>query len=64
MVFDVGGTISGTFYIPSNTTIDGFSAPSPGITFTGGTGSAGILNVENVSNIVIQGVRIREYEQR
>ena len=59
VVFDVGGTISGTFYIPSNTTIDGFSAPSPGITFTGGSGSAGILNVENVSNIVIQGVRIR-----
>jgi hypothetical protein len=59
VVFDVGGTISGTFYIPSNTTIDGFSAPSPGITFTGGTGAAGILNIENVSNIIIQGVRIR-----
>src|SRR6185312_2027160 len=59
VVFDVGGTISGTFNIPSNTTIDGFSAPSPGITFTGGTGSAGILVIENVSNIIIQGVRIR-----
>ena len=59
VVFDVGGTISGTFYIPSNTTIDGFSAPSPGITFTGGTGSAGILNVENVSNIIVQGIRVR-----
>jgi hypothetical protein len=59
VVFDVAGTISGTFYIPSNTFIDGFSAPSPGITFTGGTGSAGILNLTNVNNIIIQGVRIR-----
>src|SRR6185312_10607977 len=59
VVFDVGGTISGTFNIPSNTTIDGFSAPSPGITITGGTGSAGILTIENVSNIIIQGIRIR-----
>ena len=59
VVFDVGGTISGTFNIPSNTTIDGFSAPSPGITITGGTGSAGILTIEDVSNIIIQGIRIR-----
>ena len=59
VVFDVGGTISGTFYIPSNTTIDGFSAPSPGITITGGTASAGIFNIVDVNNIIIQGIRIR-----
>ena len=43
VVFDVAGTISGSFKIPSNTFVDGFSAPSPGITFTGGAQSSGVL---------------------
>jgi hypothetical protein len=59
VVFDVAGTISGSFKIPSNTFVDGFSAPSPGITFTGGAQSSGVLVVQNVSNVIIQGIRVR-----
>ena len=59
VVFDVAGTISGTFDMPSNIFLDGFSAPSPGITLTGGTGSAGVVNINGVNNIIIQGLKIR-----
>ena len=59
VVFDVSGTIDGTFYVPSSTCVDGFSAPSPGVVFTGGTGSAGVLNLVDVHDVVVQGVRVR-----
>jgi len=60
IIFDAGGTYNGTqFNIPSNTFIDCFSAPSA-VLFTGGAGSGGILALSNnVSNIIIQGCRIR-----
>lgn len=58
IVFDVGGTIKGSFAVPANTTIDGFSAPAPGITLTGG-GTSSCLLVHS-SNVIIQGLRIRD----
>ena len=58
VVFDIGGTITGLFSVPANTTIDGFSAPLPGITLTGG-GTSSCLLVHS-SNVIIQGLRIRD----
>lgn len=57
VVFDIGGTITGSFSIPANTTIDGFSAPLPGITLTGGTSSCLLVHS---SNVIIQGLQIRD----
>ena len=56
VVFGVAGTIrlSSTIEVPSNVTIDGFSAPPPGITVTNRA-----FNIWNASNIVLQGFRIR-----
>ena len=60
VVFDVGGTINLSSYInmKSNTTIDGFTSPAPGITITGGSGG-GTLNLVGVNNIIIRGIRVR-----
>jgi pectate lyase len=57
IVFGVAGTIwlSSTIDVPSNVTIDGFSAPPPGITVANRA-----FNVWNTSNIVLQGFRIRD----
>ena len=54
--FAVAGTISlsSTIDVPSNVTIDGFSAPSPGITVTNRA-----FNVWDTSNIIMQGFRIQ-----
>jgi len=56
VVFDVGGTISlsGEITAKSNTTIDGFTAPSPGITLRNAA-----LGVYNNSNVIIRGIRHR-----
>ena len=60
MVFDVGGTISGTFYIPSNTSMDGFSALLPRESrLLAVLRRLEFSTLSNVSNIIIQGVRIR-----
>jgi hypothetical protein len=72
--FEVSGTIKLATYLPmfhQNLTLDGFSAPSPGITLTGGS-SDGCMEVygpgytdgitipgAHAANIVIQGIRFR-----
>ncbi len=61
VVFDVGGTISLTSAIlvrGANITIDGFTAPSPGITLTGWGFDWHYLR--GVANIIARGVRIRD----
>jgi len=57
VVFDVSGTITiaSTLAIPSNTTIDGTTAPGSGITVTGYNTS-----MSGGSNIVIRNMRFRE----
>lgn len=57
VVFDVAGTITitSTLVIPSNTTIDGTTAPSPGITVTGYNTS-----MSGRHDIVIRNMRFRE----
>jgi hypothetical protein len=52
--FSFSGTISGNFTLANNVTIDGFSAPSPGITFTG---SGDVIIPGN--NNIIQGIRVK-----
>ena len=74
IVFDVGGTINATTFLSvrSNVTIDGFTAPSPGITVRnvsgadqpafsiyGGEPNAGCTN-SAVGNVVVRGIRIRQ----
>ncbi|OGZ11820.1 MAG: hypothetical protein A2942_02615, partial [Candidatus Lloydbacteria bacterium RIFCSPLOWO2_01_FULL_50_20] len=56
VVFDVGGTINllSEITAKSNTTIDGFTAPSPGITL-----SDNALGVYFNQNVVIRGIRHR-----
>jgi len=61
--FSVGGGIDlySGLDVPAHTTIDGSSAPSPGITLWGehtGTGGTGVVNVGE-SDVVIRGLRIR-----
>lgn len=57
VVFDVAGTIriTSALVIPSNTTLDGTTAPSPGITVTGYNTS-----VSGRHDIVIRNLRFRE----
>lgn len=57
IVFDLAGTITITssLVIPSNTTIDGTTAPSPGITVTGYNTS-----MSGATNVVIRNMRFRE----
>ncbi len=61
--FAVGGEIvlrSG-LDVPNNTTIDGPSAPAPGITLRGeraGAAGTGVLNLYE-SNVIVRGIRIR-----
>jgi hypothetical protein len=57
IVFDVSGTITITssLVILSNTTIDGTTAPSPGITVTGYNTS-----MSGASNVIVQNMRFRE----
>jgi pectate lyase len=70
IVFDVGGTVDMTnatsLNVRSNVTIDGLTAPSPGITLvnnkpTGADEGAEppVLNISNVNNVVVRGLRIR-----
>jgi hypothetical protein len=66
VVFDVGGTISLADYLfvtGGNVTIDGFTAPAPGITLQNATPTTpGTLVMEGPrtgSNIVIRGIRHR-----
>ena len=58
--FAVAGTIalSSTINVPSNVTIDGFSARAPGITVTNRA-----FNVWDASNVIMQGFRIRSIGQ-
>jgi hypothetical protein len=57
IVFDVAGTITITssLVIPSNTTIDGTTAPSPGITVTGYNTS-----MSGATNVIVRNIRFRE----
>jgi len=57
IVFDIGGTInlSSDLRVSSNTTIDGLSAPSPGITLRGRT----LIMEDEVNNIIVRGIRVR-----
>lgn len=57
VVFDVAGTITiaSALVIPNNTTIDGTTAPSPGITVTGYNTS-----VSGRHDIVVRNIRFRE----
>ncbi|ATC62567.1 hypothetical protein CMV30_00455 [Nibricoccus aquaticus] len=57
VVFDVAGTIriTSALVVPTNTTIDGTTAPSPGITVTGYNTSCSDRN-----NIIIRNIRFRE----
>ncbi len=62
VVFNVGGDVvlRAELVIPANTTIDGLSAPAPGVTLWGdrlGTGG-GVLEI-NASNVIVRGLRIR-----
>lgn len=65
IVFDVGGTISGFSFrggnegAISNVTIDGTTAPSPGITLDG-EGGADVLSFENANNnnIIVKSIRV------
>jgi pectate lyase len=71
IVFDVGGTIdmtnSSSLNVRSNVTIDGLTAPSPGITLvnnkpTGADEGAEppVITISNVNNVVVRGIRIRK----
>ena len=57
VVFDVAGTviIKSALVILSNTTVDGTTAPSPGITVTGYNTSC-----SNSNNIIVRNIRFRE----
>jgi Pectate lyase len=57
IVFDVAGTITiaTQLAVPSNTTLDGSTAPSPGITISGHSTS-----VSGKNNIIIRHLRFRE----
>lgn len=65
IVFDVGGTISnfsfrgGNVGATANITIDGTTAPSPGITLDGG-GGQDVLSFENSNNnnIIVKSIRV------
>jgi pectate lyase len=69
IVFDgltAGGTINLTsqLNVRSNVTIDGFTAPSPGITLRNDapfddTGWPPILNISGMNNVVVRGIRVR-----
>ena len=61
--FTVGGDIAllSGLDVPNRTTIDGSSAPAPGITLLGesaGAGGTGVLNLYQ-SNVIVRGLRIR-----
>ena len=62
VVFAVGGDVVllAELAVPANTTIDGLSAPTPGITLWGDRvgPSGGALEI-NASNVVVRGLRIR-----
>jgi pectate lyase len=62
VVFTVAGDVVllAELVVPTNTTIDGLSAPAPGITLWGdrlGAGG-GVLEI-NASNVIVRGLRIR-----
>jgi pectate lyase len=66
VVFDVGGTITLTsplFVMGANVTIDGFTAPPPGITLAGNgliiRGNVGINNLTPSHDVIVRGLRIR-----
>ena len=56
VVFDVGGAIElgGELQVKSNVTVDGFTAPSPGITLRNSA-----IGVYNNNNVIIRGIRHR-----
>lgn len=60
IVFAVSGTITGRFDMSNivNFTIDGTTAPYPGITFTGNGGEAAISIANGCSNIVVIGLTL------
>ena len=57
VVFDVAGTInlSSELRVKSNTTVDGFTAPSPGITLRMRT-----VGIDNATNVIVRGLRVRD----
>ncbi|MBC7949824.1 MAG: heparin lyase I family protein [Chitinophagaceae bacterium] len=61
IVFDVAGTINNfsyTGYNVTNLTIDGTTAPSPGITVSGGS-SNGIAFEDGCHDIIVKNIRVR-----
>lgn len=60
IIFAVSGTITGRFDMANTTnlTIDGTTAPYPGITFTGNGGEAAISIANGCSNIVVMGLTL------
>jgi pectate lyase len=65
VVFDVAGTISlgSTIYIDESfLTIDGSTAPSPGITVRPASSSRNAIVLENAHDIIIQGLRLQGYD--
>lgn len=63
VVFDVAGTIepkSGNIYVGgANITVDGFSAPAPGITIRG-FGGLRIRNDHGAHDVIVRGIKIRD----
>ncbi len=57
VVFDVAGTInlSSELRVKGNTTVDGFTAPSPGITVRMRT-----VGIDNATNVIVRGLRVRD----
>ena len=62
VLFAVGGDIALAegVDVPANTTLDGLSAPAPGVTLWGDavTGGRGVINVFE-SNVIVRGLRVR-----
>jgi pectate lyase len=65
VVFDVAGTISlgSTIYIDDSfLTIDGSTAPAPGITIRPASSSSNAIVLENAHDIIIQDLRLQGYD--
>jgi Calx-beta domain/Right handed beta helix region/Divergent InlB B-repeat domain/Pectate lyase len=64
IVFDVGGTITLSqtlFIVDPYLTIDGTTAPAPGITVRPQDSSTTALAIENTHDIIVKGIRMKGY---